>query len=437
MSFSMSFLKRFIGAAILVLPVLAAMALTALPASADEAEVYITTKKGYEKISVVVPDFIKENSFTDNENRDVKMADILSDDLGFSGYFDVKRVKEIKGDVKDWSSLGVSYVVQGGYSTDGRELYLSVRVLDALSGRVIFKGSYPKALRVMRQKVHMMSDDVIYRLSGEKGVSSTKIAFISDMTGNNELYVSDYDGHDVFRLTRDESTCLLPAWSPAGGYITYTSYKRNNPDLWWVSSNAKSRGMISFYEGLNTAASWSPDGSRLALALSKDGNSEIYTMNRDGTGLKRLTFNRSIDTSPSWSPNGREIAFNSDRGGSPQIYIMDADGSNVRRISYLGGYCASPAWSPAGDRIAYVSRENNLFNIYLMNVDGSGVVRLTYNQGHNENPSWSPDAKHIVFSSTRSGNKTLYTMDPDGSNVRWLNIPGNVQTPAWSPYLKE
>jgi len=437
----MSYLNRSLILITVWLPVLVVLALTAAmtpaSASADDAEVYITTKKAYEKISVVVPDFVKENSFTDRENRDVKMADILADDLTFSGYFDVKRIKQITDDVMGWSSLGVNYVVQGGYSTDGRELALSVRVMDTTSGRVIFKGSYPNALRVMRQKVHKMSDEVIYRLSGEKGVSTTKIAFISDMTGNNELYISDYDGHNVFRLTRDESTCLLPAWSPAGGYITYTSYKRTNPDLWWVSVDARSRGMLSFYEGLNTAASWSSDGSRLAISLSKDGNSEIYTMKRDGTGLKRLTFNRSIDTSPSWSPNCREIVFNSDRGGTPQIYIMDADGGNVRRISYMGSYCASPAWSPAGDRIAYVSRENNLFNIYLMNVNGSGVVRLTYNQGHNENPSWSPDARHIVFSSTRSGSKALYTMDPDGSNVRKLEIPGNVQTPAWSPFMKD
>lgn len=426
-------IRRFRAATVVAL--MAAVLTCPAPAPCEDAEVYITTKKAFERISVVVPDFIKENSFVDKENRDVKMADILSEDLAFSGFFDARRMGEIKGDVRDLSSLGVSYAVQGGYSTDGREISLSVRVLDTASGRVIFKGAYPEALRVMRQKVHHMADDVIFRLSGEKGVCRTKVAFADDMTGNNELYISDYDGHNVFRLTRDESTCLLPAWSPSGGYITFTSYRRVNPDLWWVSSNGKSRGILSFHDGLNTAASWSPDGKRIAVSLSKDGNSEIYSMDRDGSNLKRLTFNRGIDTSPSWSPNGREIVFNSDRSGSPQIYIMDSEGGNVRRLSYMGGYCASPAWSPTGDRIAYVSRENNLFNIYLMDVTGGNVVRLTYNQGHNENPSWSPDGRHIVFSSTRGGGKALYTMDYDGSNVRRLALPGNAQTPSWSPML--
>jgi TolB protein len=401
----------------------------------EEAEVVITTEKAYENIGIAIPDFVRENEFVDHEQRDVKMADILADDLAFSGYFKTQRVHEIKGDVKGWASLGVSYVVQGGYSTDGREIQVSCRIVDTSIGRVIWSGSYPDALRVMRQKVHRMADDVIMKLTGEKGACTTKIAFVTDMTGNNELYLSDYDGRNVFRMTRDETTCLLPAWSPQGGYITFTSYKRINPDLWWVSSSGKSRGIISFFSGLNTAATWSPDGNKIALTLSKDGNSEIYTMDRDGAGLKRLTFTGAIDTSPSWAPNGREIAFNSDRSGTPQIYVMDSEGGNVRRLSYTGKYNASPAWSPKGDKIAFVSREAGLFNIYAMDVTGERVVRLTYNVGHNENPSWSPDGKHLVFSSTRGGGNALYTMDTDGKNARRLNIPGNAQTPAWSPYL--
>ncbi|MGA2192894.1 MAG: Tol-Pal system beta propeller repeat protein TolB [Nitrospirota bacterium] len=403
----------------------------------SDTEVFISSTKNATKISMIIPDFIKEGGFDDPQNRDKAMADILADDLNFSGLFDAKRVKEVKGDPSSWASLDVQDIAQGSYTTDGREIQVSAKVVDAKSGAIVFDRKYPDALRVMREKVHQMADEIIFQLTGEKGISQTNIAFVSDMTGSNELYVSDYDGHNVFRMTRDEGTCLLPGWSPSGSYITYTSYKRMNPDLWWVSSSGKSRGILSFFPGINAAASWSPDGERIALSLSKDGNSEIYTMHRDATGLKRLTYNPGIDTSPTWAPNGREIAFNSDRAGSPQIYVMDSDGGNVRRISYQGKYNASPAWSPNGDRIAYVSREGNLFNIFMMDPNGENVVRLTWNKGNNENPSWSPDGRHIVFSSTRSGTKSLYTMDPNGENVRRLNIPGNAQTPAWSPRLSE
>jgi len=399
----------------------------------SESDVYITGKKAPAKISVVIPDFVREGGFKDPDNRDVRMADILADDLNFSGWFDAKRVKEVKGDPAAWASLDVSNIVQGSYSTDGREIQLKCKLIDARGGNVVFDKSYPNALLVMREKVHGISDEIVFNLTGEKGISRTKMAFVSDMTGSNELYICDYDGRNLLRMTKDGDLCLLPSWSPSGNYITYTSYKRLNPDLWWTSVSGKSRGILSFYPGLNTAASWSPDGSQLAVTLSKDGNAEIYTMKRDGSGLKRLTFNQSIDTSPTWSPTGREIAFNSDRSGTPQVYIMDSEGGNVRRLTYMGNYDASPAWSPDGSKIAYVSRENGLFNIYTIDVNGQTVVRLTYNAGHNENPSWSPDGRHIVFSSTRGGGKALYSMDANGENARRLDLPGNSQTPAWSP----
>jgi TolB protein len=149
--------------------------------------------------------------------------------------------------------------VQGIYTTDGREIHVIAKAFDVNSGAEVLYKKYPNALRVMRQTVHRMADDIIFQVAGEKGVCQTKIAFVSDMTRKTELYIGDYDGHNVFRMTRDEVCACFPY--PQRNYITYTSYRRLNPDLWWVSSREKQR-MLSFFPGLNTAASWSPDGER-------------------------------------------------------------------------------------------------------------------------------------------------------------------------------
>ena len=97
----------------------------------EASEVYISSTKTATKISVVVPDFVREGGFQDKEGRDTKMADILADDLNFSGYFDAKRVKEVKGDPSAWASLQVADVVQGSYSTDGRDIEIQGKVIDA------------------------------------------------------------------------------------------------------------------------------------------------------------------------------------------------------------------------------------------------------------------------------------------------------------------
>ncbi len=173
-------------------------------------EIYLSTTKGAGKISVIIPDFEREGGFADRQGRDRAMADELADDLNFSGFFDAKRVKEVKGDPSAWASLDVNDIVTGAYSTDGRDVTISAKLVDAKAGSVIMNKSYPRSLLVMRENIHRLADEIIFQLTGEKGVCQTKIAFISDMTRHDELYIADYDGHDVFRLTRDSGDMPSP-----------------------------------------------------------------------------------------------------------------------------------------------------------------------------------------------------------------------------------
>ena len=145
-------------------------------------EIYLSTTKGAAKISVIIPDFEREGGFADPQGRDKAMADELADDLNFSGFFDAKRVKQIKGDPSAWASLDVNDIITGSYSTDGREITISAKLVDAKAGSVIMNKSYPQSLRVMRENIHRLADEIIFQLTGEKGVCQTKIAFISDMT---------------------------------------------------------------------------------------------------------------------------------------------------------------------------------------------------------------------------------------------------------------
>ena len=74
--------------------------------------------------------------------------------------------------------------------------------------------------------------------------------------------------------------------------------------------------------GENWLPAWSPDGTRIAFSSTRDGNPEIYVVNRDGSNLRRITNHPGIDITPTWSPTGTQIAFTSDRTGTPQIYVV-------------------------------------------------------------------------------------------------------------------
>ena len=184
--------------------------------------------------------------------------------------------------------------------------------------------------------------------------------------------------------------------------------------------------------GENWLPAWSPDGTRVAFSSTRDGNPEIYVANRDGSNVRRITNHPSIDITPTWSPTGTQIAFTSDRSGTPQIYVVGSDGLNVSKRS-SDGYCDRPTWSPAPyNEIAYSSRSGPGFDIRVIDLATGQSTALTNGEGTNESPAYSPNGRHIVFTSTRAGKVQVFTMARDGKNVRQVTRTGNNEKPDWS-----
>ena len=362
---------------------------------------------------------------------------IVESDVRLSGFFEVTRapadIEAFLDSFKDKKSSKEEVLVEGRVSADAAKIVFEGRLYDIGGSKTILSKRYKFDVSALRRAAHRFSDEVVLQLTGEKGIASTSIAFISNISGAKEVHVMDYDGYGDKQVTMERSICLSPHWSPDGQRIAYTSYSSGNPDIHVVGRYGGRPYTLSSYRGLNSSPAWSPDNRKIALTLTKDGNAEIYVMNSDGSGLRRLTSHPGIDSSPSWSPGGRQIAFTSDRSGSPQIYVMEADGSNVRRLTLSGSYNDSPCWSPKGDRIVYASRIGNSFQIFVVDIAGANPVQLTSSAGNNENPSWSPDGRQIAFSSSRGGKRDIYVMNADGSNLRRLTTRGDNYSPSWSP----
>src|SRR5947207_5107611 len=113
------------------------------------------------------------------------------------------------------------------------------------------------------------------------------IAFVSNRSGNNEIYVMNPDGTGVANLTNNAASDRLPAGSASG--------------------------------------------SKIAFRSNRNGNSEVYVMNSDGSDVVRLTFNSAVDTSPNWTPDGK-VLFSSNRSGRFELYVVNADGSDLQHL---------------------------------------------------------------------------------------------------------
>ena len=393
--------------------------------------------KHFEALEMAVIDFSpKESEYAQ------KITQVVRDDLGYSLYF---RLAEIDSFVlailgydlyhlQGWVELGVQYLLEGSVKIEDDKLKAEINLMEVLRRNVIMTKRYKTEPASYRALAHAIADDVVLNLTGQKGIFSTKIVYVSTIGEHREIYVCDYDGHNPYPVTGNKSINLSPVWSPGGDKLVYTSYRNDNPDLWMTDLTKSKATLLSSQAGLNSAPAWSPNGKYLALTLTRDKNAEIYLITPEGKIVRRLTRSWGIDSSPTWSPNGKEIAFTTDRAGYPQIYVMDAEGANVRRLTYSGDVTDSPCWSPRGDRIAFVSRENGRFHVCTISITGENLAQLTY-EGSNENPSWSPDGLHLVFSSNRSGKPEVYTMNWDGSNQKPITNGEHNYNPSWSPIL--
>jgi TolB protein len=337
----------------------------------------------------------------------------------------------------DWVNVGASGLVHAGLvAADGS---VTFKFFDVVGQREVLSKTYIVGSGGARHVAHQFADELVKYLTGVDGVFSTRLAFTVHEGKNSNIWMTDFDGSNAKRVTKNGVINLLPSWDRSGRAIFFTSYLQDNPDLYVVDVSTQAAKPISAQRGLNTGASVSPDGKKIALTLSRDGNSEIYVMSRDGTGLKRLTENWWIDTSPSWSPDGTQIAYVSTKTGNPHIYVMNADGSNQHRITFQGNYNQTPDWSPRGTDIAFTARDERFhFDIFTVDVNTHEIKRLTQDQGNNEEPSYSPDGRLVVFTSNRQGEKKVYVMGADGSKQRMVyGSGGECETPAWSPRASE
>ncbi len=413
---------------------------TALPAAAQQ-EVVLTIREGTPMIPLALPDFLVRSNSPEARAAAEEIRKVLEDDLRFSRVFQVlpkahygyiRPLSPDKVFFKDWDSIQAKLLLAGEIAEEGKSIVFEGKLYDVKSERFILGKRYQPEKKALRLAAHRMADEIM-KLYGERPVFTSKIAFVSNRDGNDEIYMMDYDGEGQTRITFNRIKDYMPGWAPDQRRIVYTTYKRSNPDL-VILSLYEGKSTTVAGRGTNFSGAFSPDGKKLAFCSTMDGNAEIYTAEADGTKVRRLTINAAIETAPSWSPTGREIAFTSDRlgTGTPQIYIMDAEGSNVRKVSFGGNYHDAPAWSPDGERIAFVSRVDNVFDIYVLNLRTQQITKLTESNARNENPSWSPDGRHLVFASNLKGSIQIYTVDYDGANLRRLTSSGENKLANWT-----
>jgi TolB protein len=336
----------------------------------------------------------------------------------------------------DLKAQGADFFLSTTLERTAAGVVLHHNLYEVKSKKVILSKNYKGTPAAFPNMAHTLTDELILYLTGQKGLTLTKIAFVSDRTGHKELFLMDADGSGQQTLTVHKSISFSPAWSPDGTTLYYASYLYGSPTILALDWHAGKVRKLGIALPTATSPAPSPDGAALAFAgADATGNTDVYRYSFSSGTVDRLTFSRSIDTDARYTPVGDSVIFTSDRLGSPQIFLMDSSGLDARRLTLDGNYNAEASMAPDGKLFVYASKEGNEFQIYLQDVLSGARVRLT-KQGSNESPSFSPNGKKIIFTSSRTGKFQIYTMDLNGNSVTQLTTEGNNTQPAWSPWLK-
>jgi TolB protein len=428
----------------------------------QQADVIIKLQQG-DRPAIAIPDFRGTGGA---QQFMAAFNSTLFDDLNSSGLFRMvaksmyplnnpQRPEDIRPEASvprapthglalaDWSAppAQANYLAFGYTAEQNAQIVLYGWLYNAtqttLAGAQVLGKRYfgPVSEEGARQVAREFAADIIAQFGG-KSLLHSKIFFVSNRTGAQEIWSMDPDGSNQQQVTRYRSISIMPAVSPDGTKIAFTSYARGNPAIFVHSVDTGRR--LPFYNqvaSMNATPDFTPDGKQIVYSSTASGWAQIYIANLDGSNLRRISSTRVIEVEPKVNPKtGSEMVFVSGRSGPQQIYKMNLDGANVERLTPGEGEASNPSWHPDGQVIAYAWTRGfatGNFNIFIMDVASRTYNQLTHGAGRNENPSWAPDGRHLVFMSTRSGSPQIWTMLADGTQLKRLTTQGQNKTPIW------
>jgi TolB protein len=364
----------------------------------------------------------------DNSSQDG--AEVIRNDLTLSSLFQVLDNRSFIANLAaeglgiqktPWSSVGAQGIVKGKVMPNGD---VDMRLYELARGESpVLSHTYHGNAGQLRGFMHDFANEILRVLTGKSGSFGTHLLFARKVgPGRKDIYASDFDGHNQYRVSSGRGNAMLPSFGANAG-VWYSMLT----DMGSYLTNTKNRERpVISGNGLNMGPSVC--GGRVYFSSTRDGNSEIYSAALDGSDQRRLTNNPAIDVSPACGPGGK-IAFVSSRHGGPQIFVMDAEGGGVQRLTYKGSHNQTPAWcmDPQTPLLAFSARDGGGFDIVTLNVKTGEYKRLTQGQGVNQDPAFSPDCRMVAFASSRGG---VFISNPDGLNQIKV-ISGTVSTVRW------
>jgi TolB protein len=342
---------------------------------------------------------------------------------------------------RDWRLLSQEYIVIGHLKPFGdSKVEAQVALYDVVKGRRLVRVTDTVGIHQLRDFAHSLSDLFYERMTGVKGIFSTKIAFVTrraagDGVFDYRLQIADADGQRARTVFRSQEPIISVAWSHDGKKLAFANKVGDRWKIFIQDIRSGQASSISDARGYTSAPAFSPDGRYLAYVSSSKNSPEVYLYDFQTGKSDRLTRNSYIDTEPSFSPDGKSLVFTSEKGGRPQIYQYDLATKRSQRLTFEGAQNLRARFSTDGKNLVFVHQTNGRFHIASMDL-ATRDVRVLTETNLDESPSIAPNGSMLVYSTQRGNQGVLAWVSLDGQVTSQMKSDfGDVLEPAWSPYL--
>jgi Tol biopolymer transport system component len=379
--------------------------------------------------------------------------------------------------LRRYSESGVELAVADAAVARKRTLYgaLAAGLVLALAGTVAlvrYEAKHPLSLRAFP-----LTSAPGWEGDPALSPDGSMVAYASDETGNDEIWVMDVASRNATRLTDDPASDRHPAWFPDGKTLAFASDRGGETEIWTVpfSGGRAQRlvvrgedpaispdgtriafstrdasgelrvavaavadpGAVKILTGPNDGVhdqrnpAWSPDGRRICYQDQRD----VWIVAAEGGGAAMLSDHVAASWQPAWSADGRFVYFSSNREGPMALWRIAAAGGAPERVTMGTGPEVQPSVSHDRGRIAYATRREEI-DIGVRDVQSGRSWRIS-STALDDTPACAPDGSAIAFVSFRLGSCDLFLQHlgaagPEGQPRRMTDLPGTVAVPAFS-----
>ena len=289
-------------------------------------------------------------------------------------------------------------------------------------------------------------------------------------------------------ITPSPTPTFTPAPTPLGGgsgVIAYVSEQTGNPEVFILNLDTNTPIQVTHNNGVDSSPAWSPDGRLLAFVTDQSGQgAHVALAASDGSDVREITHDFQVDHGPGWvSPT--ELAFLADDGGRDFLRRVNTDGvqkdiTQVRpgmmvsvlswmpdaaALIYYGyiprgdveisrydtptgaitplidsdGQIQEMAFSPDGSKAVYTQIIAGRTQLFLAGTNCAFINecsprRITDDTYSYHSPSFSPDGSLLLVTANRAGNDDLWLLDLSGNPIRQVTIsPAKDGQGVWQP----